>query len=170
MTFPSLLPEILRRSPGRVELSLSRTTRALYVALGAALVMVLLRDPAGTPFAVMFGIVIALAAFSEDRWIFDGTSGEIRKRYGILFLVKSWAIDLDMVSSIELDADFTGAEQSDPYAKVAGGFGKDHCALKLVLSDGRTMVLCSAKRKHLAELRARGAAIAETTGRPLVED
>lgn len=163
------MPSIVRRRPGRVELSISAATRGLYVGLGAALVLTLVRDPAGSPFAVMFAIVIALAALSEDRWIFDGEAREVRKRYGVLFLAKSWAIDLDMVSSIELDSEFEGADGSDPYAKVSPGSAKDRSAIRLVLGDGRTMVMCSAKRKRLPELRERAVAIAETIGKPLVE-
>ena len=169
MQRPSLLPDLIQRRPGRVELTVSRWTRILYVALGAALVLTLVRDPAGSPFAVMFSIVIALAALSEDRWIFDGESGEVRKRYGTLLLAKSWAIDVGMVASIELDADFTGADQSDPYAKVSPGSSKDRCAVRLVLGDGKTMVVCAAASKRLPELRARASAAAAAIGRPLVE-
>ena len=165
----SLLPSIIRRRPGRVELSVSASTRALYVGLGVALVLTLVRDPAGSPFAVMFAIVIALAALSEDRWIFDGEAEEVRRRTGVLFLAKSWAMDLGMISAIELDPEFNGAEGGDPYAKVSASAAKDRCALRLALGDGRTLVLCSANRKRLPELRERGVAIAEAIGKPLVE-
>jgi len=169
MPFVSLLPDLLRRRPGRVELTVSKWTRILYVTLGVALVLTLVRDPAGSPFAIMFSIVIALAALAEDRWIFDGEAGEVRKRFGTLLLAKSWAIDLDMVSSIELDADFSGADQSDPYSKVSAGSSKDRCAIRIVMNDGRTMVVCAAASKRLGELRTRAAAVAEAIGRPLVE-
>ncbi len=167
MPFLTLLPELVRRRGNRVELSISRATRILYLVLGAALILVLLRDPAGTPFAVMFGIVIALAASMEDRWIFDGDAKEIRKRYGVMILAKSWAIDLDMVTSIKLETVFTGADSDDPHAKVTLGSGKNQCALRLVLSDGRSMVLYAANRKQLAVLRMQATAISETIGRPL---
>lgn len=169
MPFLSPLPDLIRRRPGRVELTVSKWTRILYVGLGVALVLTLMRDPAGAPFAVMFSIVIALAALAEDRWIFDGEANEVRKRYGSLLLAKSWAVDLDMVSSIELDSDFTGADESDPYAKVSAGSPKDRCAIRVVMSDGRTLVVCAAASKRLEELRARASAAAEAIGRPLAE-
>ena len=40
-----------------------------------------------------------------------------RRRTGVLIFAKSWAIDLDMVTAIELDADYNGADQGDPYAR-----------------------------------------------------
>ena len=169
MPFLSLLPSVSRRRPGRVDLTISLATRLLYLALGVALVLTLARNPEGRPFAVMFAIVIALATFSEDRWIFDAGAGEMRRRFGVLFLAKSWAVGLDTISSIELDASFSGAAPQDPYAKVQPGSGKDRCALSLVMGDGRTMVLCSAGARKLPELRERGAAIAGATGLPLVE-
>ncbi|HRW24107.1 MAG TPA: hypothetical protein P5298_06830 [Spirochaetia bacterium] len=169
MPFLSLLPDLIRRRPGRVELTVSKATRALYLGLGAVLVMVLLRDPSGTPFAVMFALVIGLAALSEDRWIFDGEAREVRRRTGVLIFAKSWAIDLDMVTAIELDADYNGADQGDPYAKVSAGSPKDRCAIRLDLYDGRTLVVVSAKEKRLGELRLRAAAIAEAIGKPLSE-
>ncbi|GAB1456600.1 MAG: hypothetical protein RBT62_01375 [Spirochaetia bacterium] len=169
MPFLHLLPALVRRRPGRVELTVSPLTRAIYLGLGVILVLILLRDPAGSPFAIMFAIVIAFATLSEDRWIFDGESGEVRRRYGVLLLAKSWAIGLEMVSTIELDTEFSGADPSDPYAKVNAGTGKDRCAIRLVLSDGRTMVVSSGKAKHLAALRERAVAIAEAISRPLVE-
>ncbi len=167
MPFMTLLPELVRRRGNRVELSISRATRALYLMLGIALVLVLLRDPAGTPFAVMFAIVIALAASMEDRWIFDGDAKEIRKRYGVIMLAKSWAIDLDMVSSIRLESVFVGADRDDPHAKVSVGSGKNQCAIRLMLSDGRTMVLYSTSRKKLPLMQMQATAISETIGRPL---
>lgn len=169
MPFLSLLPSVTRRRPGRVELTISLATRLLYLALGIALVLTLVRDPASRPFAVMFAIVIALAALSEDRWIFDAGAGEMRRRFGVLFLAKSWAVGLDAISSLELDSAFAGAAPQDPYAKVEPGSGKGRCALSLVMGDGRTMVLCSAGAGKLAALRERGSAIAEATGLPLVE-
>lgn len=168
MPFLTLLPELVRRRGNRVELSISRATRILYLVLGIALILVLLRDPAGKPFAVMFAIVIALAASMEDRWIFDGDAREIRKRYGVMVLAKSWAIDLDMVSSIQLETVFTGADSDDPLAKVTLGSGKNQCAIRLMLSDGRTMVLYATGQKKLAVLRMQATVIAETIGRPLV--
>jgi len=169
MPFLSLLPAVVRRRPGRVDLPISPATRLLYLALGVALVLTLVREPAGSPFAVMFAIVISLAALSEDRWIFDAGTGEMRRRFGVLFLAKSWTVGLDAVSSMVLDAAFSGAALQDPYAKVQPGSGKDRCALSLVMGDGRTMVLCSAGTKKLSRLRERAAAIAEATGLPLVE-
>ncbi|PKL08201.1 MAG: hypothetical protein CVV51_10090 [Spirochaetae bacterium HGW-Spirochaetae-7] len=169
MTLLSLLPAIVRRRPGRIELTISPATRLLYVALGFALVLTLVRDPAGSPFAVMFAVVISLAALSEDRWTFDAGAGEMRRRFGVLFLAKSWAVGLDTISSIKVDAEFSGAAPQDPYAKVQPGSARDRCALSLVMGDGRTMVLCSAGTKRLPQLRERAAAIAEATGLPLVE-
>ncbi len=167
MPFLTLLPELVRRRGNRVELSISRATRLLYLILGVSLILVLLRNPSGTPFAVMFAIVIALAASMEDRWIFDGDAKEIRKRYGVMVLAKSWAIDLDMVTSIRLETVFTGADSDDPLAKVTAGPGKNQCALRLVLTDGRTMVLYAAAQKKLALLRMQATAISEAIGRPL---
>ena len=106
MTLLSLLPAIVRRRPGRIELTISPATRLLYVVLGFALVLTLVRDPAGSPFAVMFAVVISLAALSEDRWTFDAGAGEMRRRFGVLFLAKSWAVGLDTISSIKVDAEF----------------------------------------------------------------
>lgn len=168
MPFLTLLPELVRRRGKRVELSISRATRALYVILGAALIMVLLRDPAGKPFAVMFAIVIALAASMEDRWIFDGDAKEIRKRYGVMVLAKSWAIDLELVSSIKLETVFSGADSDDPHAKVTVGSGKNQSAIRLVLSDGRSMVIYSTGHKKLPLMQAQAAAISEAIDRPLV--
>lgn len=169
MPFLDLMPELIRRRSGRVELTISRWTRLLYATLGLVLVLVLARESAGRPFAIMFSIVIALATLSEDRWVFDGQAGEVRKRYGTLVFAKSWAIDLDMVSSIELEADFRGADQTDPYAKVARSNPGKGSAIRLVLNDGRTMVICVAASKRLGDLRVRAAALAEVVGRPLVE-
>ncbi len=169
MKIPNLLPAIVRRRPGRVELSVSPLTRALYLGLGTLLVLVLLRQPSGRPFAVMFAIVIALAAMAEDRWIFDGEAGEVRKRFGLFVLAKSWAIDLGAVASVELESDFSGAEGGDPYGAVRIAERKGHCAMRLVLADGRTLVVCSARRALLPDLRERAAAAAEAIGRPLVE-
>jgi hypothetical protein len=170
MPFLTLLPELVRRRGNRVELSISRATRVLYLVLGIALILVLLRDPAGTPFAVMFAIVIALAASMEDRWIFDGDAKEIRKRYGVTMFAKSWAIDLDLLTSIKLETVFSGADRDDPHAKVTVGSGKNQCAIRLMLSDGRTMVLYSTGRKKLPLLQMQATAISEATGRPLVVD
>ncbi|HPB65950.1 MAG TPA: hypothetical protein PLW80_05275 [Spirochaetales bacterium] len=169
MPFLSLLPDLIRKRPGRVELTVSKATRALYLGLGAILVTVLSRDPSGTPFAVMFALVIGLAAVSEDRWVFDGEASEVRRRTGVLFIAKSWAVDLDMISAIELDSEYNGADQGDPYAKVSAGSPKDRCAIRLALYDGRTLVVVSAKEKRLEELRLRATAIAEAIGKPLSE-
>lgn len=168
MPFLTLLPELVRRRGNRVELSISRATRILYLVLGIALILVLLRDPAGTPFAVMFTIVITLAVSMEDRWIFDGDAKEIRKRYGVMVLAKSWAIDLYMVSAIQLETVFEGADSDDPHAKVTMGPGKNQCALRLMLTDGRTMVIYAARQKQLAVLQMQATAISETIGRPLI--
>lgn len=169
MPFLSLLPSLIRRRPDRAELTVSMATRALYVGLGVALVLTLIRDPAGSPFAVMFAIVISLAALAEDRWIFDGSAGEVRRRTGVLFFAKSWAVDLGLVSAIELDARFTGAEAADPYAKVSAGSPKDRCAIRILMSDGKSLVICSGRQKQLPQLRERALAIAEAIGRPLAE-
>jgi hypothetical protein len=169
MSLFSLLPAISGKRPGRVVLGVSMATRALYIVLGAALVLTLIRDPAGGPFAVMFALVIALAALSEDSWIFDKDAGEMRRRTGVLFLAKSWAIDLETIASIELDAEFEGADAGDPYGKVSTSSGKNTCAIRLVMADGKTLVMCSAKAKRLGELRERAQAIAETIGLTLVE-
>lgn len=168
MPFLSLLPALVRKRPGRVELTVSLATRLVYILLGVILVLILLRNASGTPFAIMFAIVITFAALTEDRWIFDGESGEVRRRFGVLILAKSWAIDVDMVSSIELDSDYSGADPSDPYAKVSAGTKKDRCAIRLVLSDGKTLVVSSSKARQLEGMKERATAIAEAISRPLV--
>jgi len=169
MKLPTLMPTMIRRRPGRVEFSLARATRALYAGLGVLLVVILAKEPEGRPFAIMFAIVIALAVLAEDRWIFDREAGEVRRRYGLFLASKSWALDLDSVASLELAADFTGAEGGDPYGKVRIGQPKGRSALSLTLADGRTLVICAARRERLSELRELGLAAAEALDRPLVE-
>lgn len=168
MHIPNLLPTLIRRRPGRVELTIALATRGLYAGLGALLILVLARDQAGRPFAIMFAIVIGLAVFSEDRWIFDSNAGMLRRRVGVLFLAKSWAVNLSTVQAIEVDSAYRGAMGPDPYAKVAAGSKHDRCAIRLLFEDGKSLVLCSAGSAHVAGLTARAQAIAEATGRPFL--
>jgi len=169
MRMPNLLPALIRRRPGRVDLTIGLATRGLYAGLGAVLIAVLARDPAGRPFAIMFAIIIALAVLSEDRWIFDTDAGTLRRRAGVLLLAKSWSVDLATVQALELDSDYRGAMGDDPYAKVAAGSKHDRCAIRLVFADGKSLVLCSAGPSHIDGLRARALAIAEATGLPCHE-
>jgi hypothetical protein len=166
MLMPNLLPALIRRRPGRVELTISMATRGLYAGLGALLILVLARDPAGRPLALMFAIVIALAVFSEDRWIFDSDAGMLRRRVGVLLLATSWAVNLATVKAIEVVSAYGGALGDDPYAKVAAGSKHDRCAIRLLFEDGKSLVLCSAGPAHVAGITARAQAIAEATGRP----
>lgn len=170
MRMPNLLPALIRRRPpGRVDLTISLATRGLYAGLGAVLIAVLARDPAGRPFAIMFAIIIALAVFSEDRWIFDTDAGMLRRRTGVLLLARSWSVELATVRAVELDSAYRGAPGDDPYASVSAGSGHDRCAIRLVFADGKSLVLCSARPSHIDGLRARALAIAEATGLPCHE-
>lgn len=169
MRMPNLLPALVRRRPGRVDLTIGLATRGLYAGLGAVLIAVLARDPAGGPFAIMFSIIIALAVVSEDRWTFDTEAGTLRRRSGILLLAKSWSVDLSTVQALELDSAYRGAMGDDPYSKVSKGSRHDRCAIRLVFVDGRSLVLCSAGPAYIGGLRDRALAIAEVTGLPCHE-
>ncbi len=169
MRMPNLLPALIRRGSGRVDLTIGLATRGLYAGLGALLIAVLARDPAGRPFAFMFAIIIALAVFSEDRWIFDTGAGMLRRRTGVLLLAKSWSVELARVQALELDSAYRGATGDDPYASVSAGARHDRCALRLVFADGKSLVLCSARPSHVDGLRARALAIADATAIPFHE-
>jgi len=166
--FRELFLPALKRREGRVDLTVNPVLRLGIMVVGGVLAALL----AGTdtrPFAWSAVIVTALAALNEDRWIFDATAGEMRRRSGLLLVARSWAVSLDEVASIELDSDASDLPATDPYARIAGGPGKGSCALRVVMSDGRSMTICAAKVRQLAALRERARAIAEMAGRPMTE-
>lgn len=170
MPFLNFAPALVSRRPGRVELTIPALVRGLYLVLGAALLLVLSRSlEPGSPLLWLFGFVIGLAALSEDRWIFDAEAGEMRRRYGLLLLAKSWALDLAELSSIEFDADPGDSSGNDPYQKVPGMVRKGFCCLRAQLADGKGITLCAVPGSRAAALRAHGAAIARATGKPFVE-
>ena len=164
MRMPNLLPVLIQRRPGRIELTIGPATRGLYAGLGAVLIAVLARDPAGRPFAIMFAIVIALAVLSEDRWIFDIDAGLLRRRTGVVLLARSWSVPMSSLRSIELDSDYHGAPGPDPYATVASGSKHDRCAIRLHFADGKNLVLCSAGQAQIARVTTLARAVAQATG------
>ncbi len=170
MSLLSFPPRMKRPSADRIELCVAPVVRALYLGLGAALILVLRATLGpGSPFIVMFAIVIGLAALNEERWIFDRGRGELRRRFGILILAKSWALDLGELSSIELDSEADALSSSDPYHQVSMGVAKDSCALRLVLADGKSLSMYVLPKKHRALLASYGASIAELLSKPFIE-
>ncbi|HAE22177.1 MAG TPA: hypothetical protein DCG47_07630 [Spirochaetaceae bacterium] len=170
MSFLSFPPRLTRPSAERVELSLAPVARALYLGLGLVLILVLRAtlEP-GSPFILMFGIVIGLAALNEERWIFDRGRGELRRRFGILILAKSWAVDLAELASIELDSEAASLSASDPYNKVSMGIAKGSCALRLILADGKSLSMYILPNKHYKLLAEYGKTIAELLSKPFIE-
>lgn len=169
MRMPNLLPVLIQRRPGRIELTIALATRCLYAGLGAVLIAVLARDPAGKPFAIMFAIVIALAVLSEDRWIFDLDAGLLRRRSGVLLLAKSWAVPMTTLRSIELDGHYRGAVGPDPYATVVSGSKHDRCAIRLHFDADKNLVLCSARQAPLPRIKSMAQAMAQATGLQYIE-
>jgi hypothetical protein len=163
-------PRLKRPSAERIELCIAPSVRALYLGLGVALIAVLRATLGPTsPFIVMFAIVIGLAALNEERWIFDRGRGELRRRFGILILAKSWALDLAELASIELDSEAAALSAADPYTKVGMSIAKDSCALRLVLADGKALSMYILPKKHYALLAEYGRSIAELLSKPFIE-
>lgn len=170
MPFLSFPPALSRPRPDRVDLTVPPIIRLLYIALGVVLIVVLARALGGNgPLIYMFAIVIGLAALAEDRWIFDAGSSEVRRRFGLLLVAKSWAIDLNEVLSVELDSEADEPTPGDPYNKIGTSGGRGMCALRLVLADGRTLTMYALPRKHLPILAERGRIAAESCGKPFIE-
>ena len=171
MIFLTFLPALVRRRPGRVELTVPALVRGGYLALGAAFVYLMSRSLGGSnPITWLFTVIIALASLSEDRWIFDAESREMRRRFGLLLAAKSWALDLDGISSFELDSDAWETASADPTETLPGAMRKGWCALRVILSDGRSVMLSAQPGKRLAALRNLGLAVAETLGKPFEEN
>lgn len=170
MNFLTFAPSFRRARPGRVELALSPYLRLLYLGLGGTLLVVLSRSiGSNSPLAIMFAIVIGLAALGEERWIFDGESGELRKRFGLLILSKSWAISADEVSSIEFDSDCSGMTGADPYGAVRISPPRNSCALRVTLANGKALTMYVLPKKHAAKLAEYGREAAQAIGRPFIE-
>lgn len=170
MPFFNPPPALVRRGDKRVELTIPAAIRAVYLGLGLFLMLVLSRNPAvSLPLMIMFGVVLGLALMSEDRWIFDAQAGEMRRRYGLIILAKSWALDLSSLASIELDLDAYDSGATDPAAKLPGAIRKGWVALNAVLSDGKVLLLCAVPRRHVTRLREKGQAIAAAVGRSFIE-
>lgn len=166
----SALPRLSRPGPGRLELSLSPTVRALYLGLGLALVLVLNGRAGGwTALSGMFAALIALAASAEERWRFDLDAGELRRRFGLLFFAKSWAVDLDELARVELVADASEIDDGDPYAKLRAGIPRGYASLRLVIGGERRLTMYAAPAKRREALAALGRAIAEHCGKPFIE-
>jgi hypothetical protein len=170
MGFLSFPPRLKRPGAERIELCIAPSVRALYLGLGLALIIVL-RAALGpaSPFIGMFAVVISLAALNEERWIFDRGRGELRRRFGILILAKSWALDLADLASIELDSEAAAISAADPYTKVGMGIAKDSCALRLVLADGKSLSMYLLPKKHYGLLAEYGRSIAELLSKPFIE-
>lgn len=169
MRMPNLLPVLIRRRPGRIELTIAPLARGLYAVLGAVLIAVLARDQAGKPFAIMFGVVIALAVLSEDRWVFDIDAGVLRRRSGMVLLAKTWTVPMTALRSIEIDGDYQGGIGPDPYATVVTGSKHDRCAIRLHFDDGKNLVLCSAGQAQLQRLKSIAQTMAQATGLQYIE-
>lgn len=166
----SALPRLSRPRPGRLELSLSPAVRALYLGLGLALIVVLNGRTGGwTALSFMFALLIALAASAEDRWRFDADANELRRRFGLLFFAKAWAVGLDELASVELIADASGIADGDPYAALRSGIPRGYASLRLVLGGERRLTMYAAPAKRREALAAMGRAIAEHCCKPFIE-
>ncbi|HOX92236.1 MAG TPA: hypothetical protein PLC54_04885 [Spirochaetales bacterium] len=170
MPFLNPTPALIRRNEKRLELSIPNSVRALYLALAVVLMVILSRNPAvSLPILAMFGVVLALAILSEDRWIFDSNANELRRRYGLMIFAKSWALDLSALASIELDLDAYDSGATDPSAKIPGAIRKGWVALNAVMSDGKVLLLCAVPGRRVNKLREYGKAIGQVVGRPFIE-
>ncbi len=171
MPFFAFLPSLIRRRPDRAELTIPAAARLAYLAVGAAFVFLLYRGFGGAHAVTwLLGGIVALAGLSEDRWIFDLGAREMRRRYGLLLIAKSWAVDLGEISSIELDLDAWETASADPYVQLPGNIRKGYCSLRVMLAGGKALTLCAVPGKRADALRERGKAIAALIDRPFAED
>jgi len=159
-----------RRGKTRMELALPLFLRGIYLVAGILLILVLMRSLGSShPFIYMFSIAMVFVILSEDRWTFDRETETLRRRTGVVFFAKNWTAPLENIACIEINSDAKPSDSEDPYARFSGAIGKNCCALRFVLVDGRALTVSVASRKRYDALKAQAAALAEFTGKPFIE-
>jgi len=124
---------------------------------------------AAHPFIYMFSIAMVFVILSEDRWTFDTESETLRRRTGVIFIAKKWTAPLENIAGIEINSDANPTDAQDPYAKFSGAIGKNCCAMRFVLVDGRALTVSVASKKHYEALKSQAVALADFTGKPFTE-
>jgi hypothetical protein len=121
-------------------------------------------------------VILVLATLSEDRWSFDPAAGLVRRRFGLLFLARSWTLPASEVECLALRSGESGEglsseEETEKLAVALQGLGRGPwCALILRLVGGRSVVLAAAKRrdKAMKKLESDGEALSARSGIPFV--
>ncbi|MDP3177339.1 MAG: hypothetical protein Q8M76_05505, partial [Spirochaetaceae bacterium] len=106
--FRGLLP-VISQGGSRVHYSIPPAARLLAAACALAVVAAgfLIPKTSGSPPRGLWwtpAVVLALAALSEDRWSFDITAREVRRRFGLVFAARRWSLPLDDAESFALIA------------------------------------------------------------------
>ncbi len=166
----NIMYKLVTRGKTQMQLSLPLFLRAIYLAAGILLILVLMRSM-GTahPIIYMFSIAMVFVIFSEDRWIFDVSAGTLYRRTGVIFLAKKWTAPLENIAGIEIATDAKPTDPKDPYAQFSGVIGKNCCALRFSLVDGRALTVSVASKKHYDALKSQALALAEFMNKPFAE-
>ncbi len=166
----NIMYKLKRRGTNRMELALPLFLRGIYLGAGILLILVLARSMGPThPFIYMFSIAMVFVIMSEDRWTFDKEKEILRRRTGVIFFAKKWTAPLENIASIEISSDAKPTDSGDPYARFTGAIGKNCCALRFILVDGRALTVSVASRKRYDALKSQAVALAEFTGKPFAE-
>jgi hypothetical protein len=184
-------PTIYRKNAAKLDYGIRPRDRLLF-ALGACLFAALAYFTSGDSILsrlawYLVAALLALAALSEDRWrFFAARPGEapsataeataasfsgLRRRFGILPLLRSWELPLERLYSVSLRSGRAGESPNgvagDRERLEASMFGMGRgawVALSIELDNGRKLVLTATKPKKVERLRADGRAIALCLG------
>ncbi|MBU0936946.1 MAG: hypothetical protein KKI09_11615 [Spirochaetes bacterium] len=166
-----LLYKLIRRKNGNMEITLVNKVRIVYLVLSVILLVVLGRSlGAGHPLMLGFYVILPFMVISEDRWVFNLEKGYMQRRFGLVFISKSWQVPLDEVSAIEYSADLAAAmDSNDPLVYLPGAVGKKNCGLRVRLADGKSLTMYAAAGKHFELVKQQALSLANAANRPAQE-
>jgi hypothetical protein len=166
-----LMYTLIQRPDGSLHLTLVKKIRLIYLALSVLLVVVLHRSLGAThPLMLGFYLLLPLLVVSEDRWIFDLPNGYLRRRFGLIFLAKTWHLPLVELAAIEYSQELAEAmNRQDPHQRIAGAVGSRDAGLRLSLTNGQSLTLYAASRKHYSTIKQQADQLASALNLPAQE-
>lgn len=159
--------------PGPQAASLSYAVPLWYRIMAIVIAMVLvaanasgLAEPGWRPsvLGIFFTVVVLVAAFYEERWLFDSQSRTVKARLGLMFLAKKLSYSYDELSAIRVDTFIKGKMDQSVLPPEDKMPRSALSRLVIDLKDGQSLLLDSVPFRARKRIETAADALAAISG------